>query len=452
MQVSDKLIKPVMEVKYLNADNADRYRCIMRIFFENYEKLKYRLYQEDVYEEMLKDSFFADYRPEQCLQDLTMLTEWGNLNPIQDTRKVASIAEFKNRKYRYQMSEYSVEIERLIIRLENLYIYSSTPAGKQPDEIFRIVKCGANEELSNWKRTLWLAAEIYNSLPCRNGKRMYLAVFAAMLIGNPHAFDRGTKEGELLYRVILKDLELREIEVGTSGMFPAYKRQRSYLAAGIMLDDISNYAMLYNVRAIKNDGMPHKGMEGFSAESDIVQVPLNVVAEWKEILCPNGKIHIVENPSVFAVLCENNDMSHEDGTGVSYVPHGDRVGADDTVHYEGARTNDVGKAYMCMNGQPRLAGLMVLDLLAKSGTEVYYSGDLDPESILIAQKLSQYYEGKFNFKHMGEEDYEKCKSEKRISPKRLKMLGKITDERLRPVAERIAKCEMAGYQEKLIEM
>ena len=105
MQVSDKLIKPVMEVKYLSADNADRYRCIMRIFFENYEKLKYRLYQEDVYEEMLKDSFFADYRPEQCLQDLTMLTEWGNLNPIQDTRKVASIAEFKNRKYRYQMSE-----------------------------------------------------------------------------------------------------------------------------------------------------------------------------------------------------------------------------------------------------------------------------------------------------------------------------------------------------------
>ena len=179
--------------------------------------------------------------------------------------------------------------------------YSSTPAGKQPDEIFRLVKCGANEELSNWKRTLWLAAEIYNNLPCRNGKRMYLAVFAAMLIGNPHAFDRGTKEGELLYRVILKDLELREIEVGTSGMFPAYKRQRSYLAAGIMLDDISNYAMLYNVRAIKNDGMPHKGMEGFSAESDIVQVPLNVVAEWKEILCPNGKIHIVENPSVFEI-------------------------------------------------------------------------------------------------------------------------------------------------------
>ena len=46
MQVSDKLIKPLTEAKYLNADNVSRYRCIMRIFFEHYEKLKYWLYQK----------------------------------------------------------------------------------------------------------------------------------------------------------------------------------------------------------------------------------------------------------------------------------------------------------------------------------------------------------------------------------------------------------------------
>lgn len=122
MQVTDKMIKPLTEVKYLNADNVDRYRCIMRIFFENYEKLRYWMYQEDVYEQMQQDPYFADYRPEQCQQDLTMLTEWKNLNTIQDTRKVSSIEEFKNKKFRYQMSEYSVEIERLVIRLENLFI------------------------------------------------------------------------------------------------------------------------------------------------------------------------------------------------------------------------------------------------------------------------------------------------------------------------------------------
>ena len=36
---------------------------------------------------MIQDPLFADYRPEQCQQDLTMLTEWKNLNTIQDTKK-----------------------------------------------------------------------------------------------------------------------------------------------------------------------------------------------------------------------------------------------------------------------------------------------------------------------------------------------------------------------------
>ena len=37
----------------------------MRIFFENYEKLKYWLYLEEVYEEMLKDPFWSEYKIKQ---------------------------------------------------------------------------------------------------------------------------------------------------------------------------------------------------------------------------------------------------------------------------------------------------------------------------------------------------------------------------------------------------
>ncbi len=58
---------------------------------------------------MTADPYFADYRPEQCQQDLTTLTEWKNLSTLQDTRKVSTIEEFKNIKFRYQMSQYSVE-------------------------------------------------------------------------------------------------------------------------------------------------------------------------------------------------------------------------------------------------------------------------------------------------------------------------------------------------------
>lgn len=120
--MTEKLIKPLTETKYLNAENVDRYRSIMRIFYENYEKLKYWLYQDEIYDLMVQNEYFSDYRPEQCQQDLTALTEWRNLTAMQDTRKVHSLDEFKNKKYRYQMSEYSVEIERLVLRLENLLV------------------------------------------------------------------------------------------------------------------------------------------------------------------------------------------------------------------------------------------------------------------------------------------------------------------------------------------
>ena len=106
---------------------------------------------------------------------------------------------------------------------------------------------------------------------------------------------------------------------------------------------------------------------------------------------------------------------------------------------------------MCMNGQPRLAGLVTLDLLAASGTVVYYAGDLDPEGLLIAQKISEYYAGEFHYWHMETEDYEKCKSEEGISPKRMRILERITDDRLKPVVERIKAYETARYQEMLME-
>ena len=136
MKIQEKMRKPVLEAKYLNVENTDRYRPIIRLFYLKYEKLKYWLYQEEVFEELKEDPYFADYTMEQCQQDLTMLTEWKNLNTIQDTRRVSSIEEFKNKKYRYQMSEYSVEIERLVIRLENLFIEG---ASLEPTLLERII-------------------------------------------------------------------------------------------------------------------------------------------------------------------------------------------------------------------------------------------------------------------------------------------------------------------------
>ena len=262
--------------------------------------------------------------------------------------------------------------------------YEGTPVETALESLRSIVKDNGSQELAKWDKMLRLGAEIYNNLPYRSTK-MYLAVFAAMRTGNPHAFDIGTADGNFLYQIIQMDLEIRRITVETSAIFPAYKRQKSYLLAGIMLDDVSNYTMLYQVQAVKKDGNYHKGMAGFAKEQHIVQVPLAVLTEWDALYCPQNEIYIVENPSVFAMLCGKEETDHKE------------------------------KAYMCMNGQPRLAGLMALDLLAKSETRIYYAGDLDPEGVLIAQKLSQYYKGEFYYWHMEAADYERCRSKEVIS-------------------------------------
>ena len=299
--------------------------------------------------------------------------------------------------------------------------YKGTVTEMTAELLRNIVKDSDSKELAEWDRALRLGAEIYNHLPYRQSDKLYLAVFASMMTGNPHAFDNGTVAGNFLYQMIQMDLEIRKIKIESSEIFPAYKRQKSYLTAGIMLDDISNYAMLYQVEAVKKDGSFHKGMEGFASEQQIVQVPLAVITEWESLYCPQDEIYIVENPSVFAVLCGKE------------------------------KAGNVRRAYMCMNGQPRLAGLMVLDLFAKSGIRIYYAGDLDPEGLLIAQKLSQYYKGEFHYWHMETVDYEKCRSEKVISPKRMKILERITVERLNPVLKKIEEYGTAGYQEMLVE-
>lgn len=122
MHITEDLRKQITEAKYLNVDNTDRYRAIIRYFYVQYEKLQYWLYAEDIYDELKKDDYFNEYSLEQCQQDLAVLKDWKNLLAMQDTKKVSTIEEFKNKKFRYQLSEFGVEIERMVIRLENLKI------------------------------------------------------------------------------------------------------------------------------------------------------------------------------------------------------------------------------------------------------------------------------------------------------------------------------------------
>lgn len=135
MEVYEKLTKQISETKYLSTENSYRYRPIMRCFYQHYERLEYWLYKEDVYNELKDNEVFLNYTLEECERDLETLSEWLSLSKMQDTKNATSIEEFKNKKFRYQLTEYATEIERLTITLEEMEIKTSSLEPKLFDRI-----------------------------------------------------------------------------------------------------------------------------------------------------------------------------------------------------------------------------------------------------------------------------------------------------------------------------
>lgn len=270
------------------------------------------------------------------------------------------------------------------------------------------------------KKIVRLGCDILNGFPCRERKLEYLPIFATRLTSNPHAFDMKTVYGNYLVQLLQwESVQIPKRECKTS-IFTSLENQRLYLSAGILRDDISNYVVISGIKARKQDGMLHQGMEGFYQEEDTVQVPLSVLATWEEVTCIDSTLYIVENPSVYGTL-----LTKWRGT----------------------------KSLMCMNGQPKLSALVLLDLLSRStqGNRIYYAGDFDPEGLLIAQKLKKYYQGIFSYWHMELEDYQASQSQEKISEKRLASLNQIDDPLLNDIVERMGECKLAGYQEKIID-
>lgn len=126
MKLDNMQVRNIDEVKYLCTDNTWRYRSIMRVMYRQYEKMKYWLFKEEIFEELKKYEAFQNYTLEQLKLDLEQLTLWNNVTAIADTTKVKTVEEFKNRAFRYQLSVYSIEIERMLIGIEHMRIENTS--------------------------------------------------------------------------------------------------------------------------------------------------------------------------------------------------------------------------------------------------------------------------------------------------------------------------------------
>ncbi len=155
-----KKLGVIQETAYLTTGNTPQYRRIMRIFFQENEKMRFQLYKEEILELLREYPGFEDYSMEQLKVDLAMLVEWKNLTPIQDPKRVYTIADYKNKQFRYSMSEYAVEIERLTVKLENLFMEGGKPSSSylvRIEEAFsrlRQVQNASMKEINEWWHNL----------------------------------------------------------------------------------------------------------------------------------------------------------------------------------------------------------------------------------------------------------------------------------------------------------
>jgi len=155
-----KNLQAIEETKYLTADNCQRYRRIMRCFFRETEKLRFQMDKDEIWALVKEDPELESYTMEQLQQDLAALVQWKNLNPMQDPKRVYTIADYKNKQFRYSMSEYAVEIERLTVRLENLFMESGTLSANLSVRIYELLALAPDinkrslKEANEWWRTL----------------------------------------------------------------------------------------------------------------------------------------------------------------------------------------------------------------------------------------------------------------------------------------------------------
>ena len=253
------------------------------------------------------------------------------------------------------------------------------------------------------------AEEIFRN-SCKN--KMLLPVFAAKTTGNPHYFDAGTTAEKILLYI----LEFYFPQEKICEMLEVEQKNQIFYKAGILKDDLSNDVLAFGIRGWKDDGSLHEGIDGFFRAGEPVRLTLRTLGKIKNMEAVEKNIYLLENPAAFSVFTEKNSDC----------------------------------AAVCVNGQPRLSVLLLLDML-KESHRFFYNGDFDPEGLLIAQSLKERYGEKLILWNYSRELYEKYLSDVILNENRLKKLGKVSLPELQEIKACMMEMKKAVYQEKMLE-
>ena len=224
-----------------------------------------------------------------------------------------------------------------------------------------------------------VAKAISERLPKEQFER--LPIFAQRTTGNPHAFDANTLAGKLLLHAAYS---LCEEEIP----YPKKTEERVDLLATLQIvqDDLWNFVSCQGLRGFVGEEV-HPVWQAANDTKSALNIPMRELMGIHRVEPVLGRqVWVVENSSVASTLMDAN----------------------------------LEAPIICTHGQLRMTSWRLLDSLDED-IVIHYSGDLDPEGLLIAQKIVNRYPGRVVLWHMDEMSYALGKSEALTEERLLKL-------------------------------
>jgi uncharacterized protein (TIGR02679 family) len=313
-------------------------------------------------------------------------------------------------------SQYADEKSRYF--LEIIAVFDDSPAAlwletvlANKNNAYALLSLKYNEDPEHLKRLLTQVGNGLNRCVAES-KKVRLALFASQITKDPHAFDMNRDGGRLLLYALVSYYQLDYPKNAEAQMELLYQ-------VGLIYDEVSNYTIGRGIRAFVGDKI-QLGWAGFAEAGEPLHVSLWNIGMIDRVSCVKSRVFVFENPTVFSEIAGILE---------------DRPGS-----------------LICSAGNVKVATLLLLDKIVKGGSEIYYSGDFDPEGLIIADKLKKRYGEKLVLWHFTPEAYQTIQSKKMISVARLKKLDKIESPELKKLAEAIKKSGYSGYQEMMVDV
>lgn len=277
---------------------------------------------------------------------------------------------------------------------------------------YKLLRREAAADPEGTRRALLQVCRSLDLLEQRAHSSIRLAVLSAQATSDPHALDSGTLGGKLFLHLLSfrSDLEAPK---------NAEQRDRLYYENGILCDSISSLVTQMGLVLLAGTE-EHPACRFFRQRQEICTLSLANLSRLTSARSFSGRAYVVENEMVFAQLCDHASRFHS--------------------------------PLICTSGQPSVAALRLLDLLAGEGTQLFYSGDFDGKGLSIAAQLCARYPDLLKPWHMAPDDYDQCRSDLPLHASSRSLLQGCAGTALEAAAEAVGQFGRAGYQELLIPL